>query len=237
MKDGAEDALNGDMTKRAVVDTDRMEWTSSPSGTGQRKRLHRVGGAESGQVTSLVRYLPGASFPEHAHPEGEEIFVLEGTFSDHSGHANKGSHLLNPEGFRHAPYSEPGCLIFVKLRQYDGEARPHLHTESATLAWTASPLSGIESKTLFDEKGFSDVTCLERWAPGAAPGARRFPGGAEFFVVEGEYSDSMGRYRAGTWLRLPVGSTMDAVSEPGCLLYLKTGAMAALRGEEGISRT
>jgi len=222
-------ALNGDMSKRVVMDTEQMEWRPSPSGTVLRKRLHRVGGAESGQVTSLVRYLPGASFPEHPHPEGEEIYVLDGTFSDQSGDAQEGSHLLNPEGFRHAPYSEPGCLIFVKLRQYDGEGRPHLRTQSEGLAWGPSGLAGVEQKILFEDDLFTDVTSLERWAPGARPGVRVFDAGAEFFVIEGALSDDEGEYAKGTWLRLPPGSEMDAWSEAGCRLYVKKGALPSLR--------
>ena len=33
-----------------------------------RKRVHLVGAAEAGQVTSIVRYEPGATFPPHDHP-------------------------------------------------------------------------------------------------------------------------------------------------------------------------
>ena len=65
--------LNGDMKRRAMMDSQAMAWVASPSGTVWRKRLHMVGGAESGQVTSVVRYEPGSSFPAHDHPEGEEI--------------------------------------------------------------------------------------------------------------------------------------------------------------------
>ncbi|MDQ6191113.1 cupin domain-containing protein [Klebsiella pneumoniae] len=39
--------------------------------------LDRIGG-EQARATSLVRYLPQTSFPEHQHPGGEEILVLEG---------------------------------------------------------------------------------------------------------------------------------------------------------------
>ncbi|MBW2396116.1 MAG: cupin domain-containing protein [Deltaproteobacteria bacterium] len=100
--------LNGDMTRSALMRTQEMEWQASPSGTVWRKRLHRVGGAETGQVTSVVRYEAGASFPEHDHPDGEEIFVLEGIFSDEHGDWPAGTHLLNPEGFHHAPFSRDG---------------------------------------------------------------------------------------------------------------------------------
>ena len=66
-------SLNADLTVRVAVDTQDMEWTQSPGGHVLRKRMHLAGPAESGQVTSVVRYQPGASFPCHNHPDGEEI--------------------------------------------------------------------------------------------------------------------------------------------------------------------
>jgi len=49
---------------RAVVDTNRMPWEPSPSGTVWHKPLYRQDG-ELGPVTSLVRYAPGGAFAEH----------------------------------------------------------------------------------------------------------------------------------------------------------------------------
>ena len=77
--------INGDLTAFCTVDTSAMQWQASPSGTVWRKRVHRVGPPESGQVTSIVRYQPDSSFPAHDHPGGEEILVLDGVFSDHTG--------------------------------------------------------------------------------------------------------------------------------------------------------
>jgi anti-sigma factor ChrR (cupin superfamily) len=219
------------MTIRVVMDTREMAWTPSPAGTVLRKRLHLVGEVESGQVTSLVRYLPGSSFPEHGHPEGEEILVIEGTFSDHVGDAQAGAHLLNPEGFRHAPHSEPGCLILVKLRQYGGAGREFHRTQTRDMSWAETDRPGIEYKILYQDDRFPDVTRLERWAPGAEPGPRELPGGAELFVIEGTLENAEGRYAAGTWLRLPAGSAFDARSGDGCVVYLKTGALPTLRFE------
>jgi hypothetical protein len=115
-----ESTVHGDMTVVATADTNQMEWTPSPSGSVHRKRVHLVGPAESGQVTSVVRYEPMSKFPPHDHPEGEEILVLEGVFPDEHGDWPAGTYLLNPEGFRHSPFSDPGCVIFVKLRQFAG---------------------------------------------------------------------------------------------------------------------
>lgn len=222
-------SLNGDLSVRVAVDTEGLEWTPSPSGHVLRKRLHLVGGAESGQVTSLVRYRPGASFPEHDHPEGEEIFVLEGVFSDQLGDAYAGMHLLNPEGFRHAPWSEPGCLILVKLRQYAGEGRSRERTDTTAMAWQPGEAAGLEFKSLHADPRMADTTRLERWTPGARPGPRTLPGGLELFVIEGSLEDPHGRYPKGSWLRLPDGATFDARSSEGCLLYVKAGALPTLR--------
>ena len=150
------DPINGDLSIRVSADTQAMEWSASPSGTVWRRRVHRVGPAESGQVTSVVRYEPGASFPSHDHPDGEEILVLDGVFSDEHGNWPRGTYLLNPEGFRHAPFSGEGCLIFVKLRQYPGTDRQHVVTRTDDMNWQATSEQGVEMKPLYAQEGFAD---------------------------------------------------------------------------------
>jgi hypothetical protein len=63
---------------------------------------------------ALVRWQPGTRFPQHIHPGGEEIFVLDGVFEDEQGAYPAGTWLRNPPGSRHAPFSRSGCLIWVK---------------------------------------------------------------------------------------------------------------------------
>lgn len=206
-----------------------MAWAPSPSGTVWRKRVHLAGPAESGQVTSIVRYEPRSRFPAHDHPDGEEILVLEGVFSDEHGHWPAGSFLLNPEGFRHAPFSEPGCVLFVKLRQFPGRERRHVVIDTAKLPWQPSSVPNVSSKTLYRQPGFSDVTCLERWAPGADLGHACYEQGAEFLVLEGEFADEAGAYSQGGWLRLPAGSGHHPRSERGCTLYVKRAGLPYLK--------
>ena len=89
---------------------------ASPSGTVWRKCPYLVGAPESGQVTSIVRYEPDASFPAHDHPGGEEILVLEGCFHDEHGAYPAGSWIRNPDQSRHTPYTrDEGALIYVKV--------------------------------------------------------------------------------------------------------------------------
>ena len=223
------DSINGRLDVRATVDTTQMDWTPSPSGTVWRKRVHLVGPPESGQVTSVVRYEPDSNFPAHDHPQGEEILVLEGVFSDEHGDWPAGTYLLNPEGFRHSPFSKPGCILFVKLRQFPGREREHVVVATDELDWRPGTNSAVSYKPLYQQEGFSDHVCLERWAPQADVGAVTYEQGVEFFVLEGEFSDEAGTYGEGCWLRLPMGGTHRPRSANGCTLYVKRSGLPYLR--------
>ncbi len=221
--------INGDLGVRAVADTSAMEWSPSPSGSVWRKRVHLVGPGESGQVTSVVRYEPRSKFPAHDHPEGEEILVLEGVFSDEHGDWPAGTFLLNPEGFRHAPFSDAGCVLFVKLRQFAGRDRRHVVVDTGRLGWEAGTSPGVSVKTLYRQAGYSDEISLERWTPGADLGIVVHEQGAELFVLEGAFGDDAGEYGAGCWLRLPVGSKHHPRTAEGCTLYIKRSGLPYLR--------
>jgi anti-sigma factor ChrR (cupin superfamily) len=106
--------VRADLSRRELVDTNAMSWEASPSGTVWRKPLYREGG-EFGPVTSLVRYAPGRFFPEHTHPEGEEILVIEGEFADEHGRYPAGTWMRSPHLSRHTPFSDTGCLIYVRV--------------------------------------------------------------------------------------------------------------------------
>jgi anti-sigma factor ChrR (cupin superfamily) len=221
-------SVNGDLTARVSVDTARMEWSPSPSGTVWRKRLHLVGPAESGQVTSVVRYEPRSKFHAHDHPDGEEILVLDGVFSDEHGDWPAGTYLLNPEGFRHAPFSRDGCVLFVKLRQFPGRAREHVATRTETLAWQPTARAGVSARPLYSQAGFADSMRLERWAPGARLGRVEYANGAELFVLEGSFADEDGTFSRGAWLRLPPGAAHSPSTDAGSVLYVKEGGFAYL---------
>jgi anti-sigma factor ChrR (cupin superfamily) len=221
--------INGDLAERVTVDTAAMDWTPSPSGTVWRKRVHLVGPVESGQVTSVVRYEPRSTFHAHDHPDGEEIFVLDGVFSDEHGDWPAGTYLLNPEGFRHAPFSREGCVLFVKLRQYPGRARTHVATQTETVAWQPTARAGVAVRPLYAQAGFVDSMRLERWPPGVGLSRVDYANGAELFVLEGSFADEAGEYAQGAWLRLPPGAAHSPSTDDGCIVYIKEGGFAYLR--------
>jgi anti-sigma factor ChrR (cupin superfamily) len=213
--------LRDDFTKLEIVPTDELEWTPSPSPGVERKRLERSGPAESGRVTSLVRYAPESEFPEHPHPGGEELFVLEGVFSDASGDHPAGTYLLNPEGYSHAPRSAQGCVLFVKLRQAPG-ARHHVRVETAGAPFEPyDDLPGVSSLELYAQEGFPERVRLVRFEPGTAVPFVAFPKGEELFGLEGELEDEHGRHGPRTWLRFPPGGGHAPRTVTGCLLLVK----------------
>ena len=230
-------SINGKLGVRATEDTRLMSWSESPSGTVWRKRVHLVGPPESGQVTSIVRYLSDSNFPAHDHPEGEEILVLEGVFSDEHGDWPAGTYLLNPEGFRHAPFSKPGCELFVKLRQFPGLDRQHVVINVNTLAWKSTSRPGQSEKLLYAQEGYLDVTRLLRWEPDSNLGEIEYQGGAELYVLDGEFEDELGEYRSGTWLRIPSRVKLIPRTTRGCTLYCKTNGLEYLNENPQIHAT
>ena len=217
--------INSDLSKYAEADTNAMEWLASPSPNVMRKRLDHIGPVESGRVTSLVRFEPGASFPEHDHPQGEEILVLEGVFSDHTGDYGAGGYLLNPEGFRHAPFSKEGCTLFVKLRQYEGTDRPHVSLRTGEMEWSPGQNPGTWVKMLFSHPDYKDATYLIKAEPGCEVPRHDHPGGEEIFVLEGTLEDEFGRHGPGKWVRNPPGSSHAPKSPDGAIVYVKVGGL------------
>lgn len=72
---------------------------------------------EKGEMTCLLKWQPGATLPFHRHPEIEQSFVLEGSFSDHDGTAHAGEYVWRRAESKHETYSEEGCVILAVYRK------------------------------------------------------------------------------------------------------------------------
>lgn len=212
--------LNTDYTQRVVLDTLALPWQASPSPQVWRRQLERDGG-ECARATSIVRYDPGARFPEHGHELGEEIIVLDGVFSDQHGDYGPGTYIKNPPGWQHAPFSAHGCTLFAKLRHLDPADRGRVVTNFRRDKWYAGMVAGLTVLPL--SKFATQHTAMVRWAPETYFNPHRHYGGEEIFVVEGTFADEFGEYPAGTWLRSPHLSLHQPFSREGCLIFVKTG--------------
>jgi len=211
--------LNIDFSKNVVVETRTMDWEASPCAGVERKPLAREH-AESGHTTSVVRFAPGSSFKHHQHPFGEEILVLDGVFSDENGDYGKGSYIRNPPGSGHSPFSEPGCVLFVKLDQFDQLDKKEIVIDTANTEWLAG-IGGLEVMPLHEFE--HEHVALVKWPAGERFQPHRHFGGEEIFVLSGAFKDEHGVYPTHTWMRSAHMSAHFPFVDEETVIWVKTG--------------
>lgn len=213
--------LNADFSQRIAVHAARLAWVPSPIAGIDRRMLDRIGD-EVARATSIVRYAPTSQFAPHTHGGGEEFIVLEGVFSDEHGDFPAGSYIRNPPTSRHTPRSTSGCVIFVKLWQFDPADRMQIRLDTRELSFEGMPdRPGVDAMTLYQDKN-EDVR-IERWQPNANVGFA-VADGAECLVLDGEFVESGEQFETQSWLRLPPGATLNAkAGSGGCKVWVKTG--------------
>jgi anti-sigma factor ChrR (cupin superfamily) len=218
--------LNADFSERVVIRPDAYDWVASPASGVDRMMLDRIG-EEVARATTIVRFAPNSAFDAHTHGGGEEYLVLDGVFSDEAGDYPAGTYVRNPIGTAHRPHIGPeGATILVKLHQFDPTDMEQKVIDTRGMAVRGADASGVEVHVLHDVP--TERVSLERWHPGAEAAEADHSGGQEVFVLDGVWEDDHGRYPAGTWIRNPPGFRHKPRSSEGCLLYVKTGHLAAL---------
>lgn len=216
--------INSDFSLKAVIHSEDLAWQESPIAGVQRKPLDRIGD-EVARATTIVRYAPGSSFTPHTHGAGEEILVLEGVFSDEFGDYPSGTYLRNPPNSTHAPKSEEGCILFVKLRQFHSLDQSTIRIDTSKAPWYPGMVPGLSVMPLHEFDGVG--TALVRWAPNTIFNPHVHPGGEEILVLEGVFHDEHGTYPAGSWIRSPRYSKHAPFTKgEGALIYVKTGHLA-----------
>lgn len=63
--------------------------------------------------TILLRFEPGARYPVHSHPAGEEIYVLEGDIHLGKDHLHAGDYIYTAPGNIHAVRTDGGCIVLL----------------------------------------------------------------------------------------------------------------------------
>ena len=205
--------------QKVVIDTLKMEWEGSPCDGVWRKPLAREE-AERGHATSVVKFDAGVSFSPHDHPLGEEILVLEGTFSDEHGDYPAGTYIRNPEGYRHKPFSKEGCIIFVKLHQFQDQDLQTLRVDINQTEW----LPGQGNLQVMPLHSFGgEHTALVKWPANEVFQPHRHFGGEEIFVLSGTFIDEYGSYSRHNWIRSPHSSQHHPRVDDETVIWVKTG--------------
>lgn len=184
--------INMDYSKTVIKSAEEFVWVQSPNKEVFRCQLEREL-PETGWATSLVRYPRGSQFKAHTHPGGEQFFVLEGTFSDERGDFPENTYVQNPVGSMHAPFSENGCLIFVRLGAVSPSANlivePFFESTKAKAIKTG-PHDWLELRAL--EKGQSQVIS-----------------GVEILLVDGELSQNGKLLTKYSWARVSKNESLS----------------------------
>ncbi|MEH6525092.1 MAG: cupin domain-containing protein [Sneathiella sp.] len=212
--------LNADFDKRVVMHADEIEWLSSPIPGVDRRMLDRIGD-EVARATTIVRYAPKSEFSPHVHTGGEEFIVLAGVFQDEHGDFPVGSYIRNPPTSRHTPGSDKGCVIFVKLWQFDLDDRTPVKIDMNKMGMVRdADRPSVSVMPLFLDK--RETVQMETWEAEAEINLD-LPEGGEFLVLDGEFSETGDRFRAHSWLRIPKGGRLNArAGQQGAKVWIKT---------------
>jgi quercetin dioxygenase-like cupin family protein len=86
---------------------------AEPGIVGVSVKVLRYDAATHRAPTILLKFEPGATYPVHIHPGGEEILVLEGDVRLGKDHLRAGDYLYTAPNNIHAVASDQGCTLLV----------------------------------------------------------------------------------------------------------------------------
>ena len=72
---------------------------------------------ESGVVTSLMKFAPGARLPDHEHVLIEQTYVLEGSLVCGEGECKAGDYVWRPAGSRHEAWAGAAGGLMLAMFQ------------------------------------------------------------------------------------------------------------------------
>ena len=102
-----------------IVRPAEMEWQKTRFPGCEAKTL--LFDAQTGLVTALMRFAPGAVLPDHEHVKIEQTYVLEGTLVDREGPAaglevGPGEYVWREPGSRHVAWCPEGGLMLAMFQ-------------------------------------------------------------------------------------------------------------------------
>ena len=98
-----------------IISTDTTEWKPLKEEGVDTKGIYvkTLRLDESGRAPSfLLKFEPGASYPYHNHPAGEELLVLAGSCVIEGVTLIAGDYLYTPPSFKHSVKSASGCVLY-----------------------------------------------------------------------------------------------------------------------------
>ena len=97
------------------VDVAALPWEKTRFAGVEAKTL--LVDRETGIVTSLMKFAPGARLPDHEHMLIEQTYVLEGTLVCGEGECKAGDYVWRPAGSRHEAWAGPEGGLMLAMFQ------------------------------------------------------------------------------------------------------------------------
>jgi quercetin dioxygenase-like cupin family protein len=99
-----------------IVKTNEIEWIPLPEDgvTGIYIKPLLFDADANRSPTMLLKFDAGANYPLHNHPEGEEIFVIEGDIKLGKDELSAGDFLFTAPGNMHRVSTKNGCVVLLK---------------------------------------------------------------------------------------------------------------------------
>ena len=120
------------------VDVAALPWEKTRFTGVEAKTL--VVDRDSGVVTALMKFAPGAKLPDHEHMRIEQTYVLEGSLVCGEGECKAGEFVWRPPGSRHVAWVGPqgGLMLAIfqipnKFYEADGS-----ETDASGQDWNAA---------------------------------------------------------------------------------------------------
>ena len=97
------------------VEVARLPWEKTRFPGVEAKTL--LVDRETGVVTSLMKFAPGARLPDHEHVLIEQTYVLEGSLVCGEGECKAGEFVWRPAGSRHEAWAGPQGGLMLAMFQ------------------------------------------------------------------------------------------------------------------------
>ena len=97
------------------VDVAGLPWEQTRFPGVQQKTL--LVDRDSGVLTALMKFAPGARLPEHEHVLIEQTYVLEGSLVCGEGECEAGDYVWRPAGSRHEAWAGPQGGLMLAMFQ------------------------------------------------------------------------------------------------------------------------
>lgn len=204
--------MNSDYEKRALIDTDTMQWQEMQIKNVFKKILS----IKDKEETSFIKLNEGSRLNITSKINSVEIFVLEGTYINEYGEFPKGTYLRLSEEDEALVKSDKGCIVFRKTNFFTEKQKLIIDTNTTT--WLQGQ-GNLEVKPLYEQ------TALVKWPKGERFIPHKHWGGEEIVVLTGTFMDEYGKYPKNSWIRSPHLSEHFPYVEEETIIFVKTGHM------------